>query len=313
MHNIYYGCETVQKDITQQCIDKCMKDSIIRVPPNDFTRSFLFTDPCVDILKSIYVKDETTNEILGVFDSVTTLFYDTKTNLLYSNLSTNLPENIKSNFPDVEPVLRHIHSQLKFEYGSLNDEYPEQLLTVQFITGNENILELGGNTGRNSVVMGKILNEHNNTNLVVLECNKNVAQQLAHNRNINNLFFHVEPCALSVQPIYQKEGEWVTEHSPKPGYTKVDNISFTELETKYNIQFDTLVMDCEGAFYYILQEMPNILQNIKLVIMENDYNTLEQKRFVDEKMRQNGLERVHWEAGGWGPCYPFFYEVWKRS
>ena len=72
-------------------------------------------------------------------------------------------------------------------------------------------------------------------------------------------------------------------------------------------------MDCEGAFYYILQEMPDILQNIKLVIMENDYNTIEQKRFVDEKMRQNGLERVHWEAGGWGPCYPFFYEVWKRS
>ena len=43
-----------------------------------------------------------------------------------------------------------------------------------------------------------------------------------------------------------------------------------ELKNKYNINFDTLVLDCEGAFYYILMDMPEILENIKLIINEID-------------------------------------------
>ena len=34
-----------------------------------------------------------------------------------------------------------------------------------------------------------------------------------------------------------------------PGYKPVNTITLEELNNKYNIEFDTLVLDCEGAFY----------------------------------------------------------------
>ena len=57
------------------------------------------------------------------------------------------------------------------------------------------------------------------------------------------------------------------------------------IKTKYNIEFDTLVLDCEGAFYYILMDMPEILDNINLIIMENDYQDYNHKLFIDDVLR----------------------------
>jgi len=56
------------------------------------------------------------------------------------------------------------------------------------------------------------------------------------------------------------------------GYKWVKTITYDDLKLKYKINFDTLVLDCEGAFYYILMDMPEILENIKLIIMENNYH-----------------------------------------
>jgi hypothetical protein len=58
------------------------------------------------------------------------------------------------------------------------------------------------------------------------------------------------------------------------------------LGKKYNIDFDTLVLDCEGAFYYILNDFPEILENIKTIFVENDYNDIEHKNFVDLKLKE---------------------------
>ena len=87
---------------------------------------------------------------------------------------------------------------------------------------------------------------------------------------------------------------------------------FEELEAKYSIRFDTLVVDCEGALYYILVDKPDILDGISLVIMENDYRDIQHKNTVDKILSQKGLTRVYFEEGGWLPCYSNFYEVWER-
>jgi hypothetical protein len=58
-------------------------------------------------------------------------------------------------------------------------------------------------------------------------------------------------------------------------------------------------------------DMPEILTNIKLIIMENDYLDKSHKIFVDDVLKNNfNLDYV--EQGGWGPCYSNFFEVWKR-
>ena len=311
MYRILYGTAGKNIDITIQCRNKCMKNNIIRIPSSDFMRAFLFTDPHVDVLKSILLYKA--DQVL-IYDHTVTIYIDNSNQEIFTSQSP-LPDYIKECYPDYTNVLKKMHQSLKLDYGSFQDEYPEQLLAVEYIKGNESNLEIGGNIGRNSIILGSILNDHNNTNLVTLECCTEIATQLTHNRNKNNLFFHIENAALSKTQLYQPNGQWQTVQSDVPleGHTKLDTITFDQIETKYKIKFDTLVMDCEGAFYYILQDMSDMLKNIQLIIMENDYNIIEHKEFVDTCLIASGLHRVHWEAGGWGPCFNRFYEVWKRT
>jgi len=58
--------------------------------------------------------------------------------------------------------------------------------------------------------------------------------------------------------------------------------------------------------------MPEILTNINLIIMENDYKNIDHKICVNNILKQNGFSRCYVEKGGWGPCYNVFFEVWKK-
>jgi len=71
-------------------------------------------------------------------------------------------------------------------------------------------------------------------------------------------------------------------------------------------------LDCEGAFYYILMDIPEILNNIHLIIMENDYWDITHKQYVDNVLTKNGFYRNYVKSGGWGPCQSNFFEVWKK-
>ncbi|NDB83362.1 MAG: FkbM family methyltransferase [Alphaproteobacteria bacterium] len=205
-----------------------------------------------------------------------------------------------------------IHKGLKIHHGSFKQEIPEQKMAVRYLTGNEKILEIGGNIGRNSIVMSYILRKHNNNNLVVLECDVVSYNKLKENRDINNLDFKIENSALSKRKLIQKGWDTIPSDKVLDGYTEVKTITLDDLKAKYNIEFDTLVLDCEGAFYYILQDMPEILQNINLIIMENDYRDISHKRYIDKVLEANNFKTDYIEAGGWGPCSVVFFEVWKR-
>jgi len=95
------------------------------------------------------------------------------------------------------------------------------------------------------------------------------------------------------------------------GYHWVNTITFDQLQEKYMI-FDTLVLDCEGAFYYILMDMPEILKNINLIIMENDYTEESHKKYVDNVLHNNNFMVIYVESGGWEPCEKNFFEVWQK-
>ena len=193
----------------------------------------------------------------------------------------------------------------------MKDELPEQKMVVRYLKGQEKVLEIGGNIGRNSLVIASIL--ENSNNLVTLESDVNISKQLSENRDLNNMKFHIESSALSKRKLIQRD--WVTKPSEtlEPGFKWVNTITLENLKTKYNIEFDTLVLDCEGAFYYILKDMPEILDNINLIIMENDYNVLEQKKYIDNILTKNNFYVDYTEKGGWGPCRNNFFEVWKKK
>ena len=94
----------------------------------------------------------------------------------------------------------------------------------------------------------------------------------------------------------------------------VNTITWEQLLTKYNVQFDTIVADCEGAMYYILKDMPYILENINLIIIENDYISLDHKLFVDKVLESYNFKLIKNVTGGFehSPCYDCFYQVFVK-
>jgi len=124
--------------------------------------------------------------------------------------------------------------------------------------------------------------------------------------------FQIENSALSLKKMIQIGWDTIVSDVLLPGYSPVNIISYEDLKNKYNMVFDTLVLDCEGAFYYILQDMPEILQDVNLIIMENDYHNIENKRYVDNMLYQYGFKKIYSKQGGWGPCQNFFFETWSK-
>jgi len=213
---------------------------------------------------------------------------------------------------NVDAKLQCIHNRLKIKYGSLNEELPEQKMVVKYFTGNEKVLELGANIGRNSLVIGYILREKDNNNFVTLETDPNICKQLIENRDLNFMDFFIENSALSNRKLIQRGWDTIVSEELLQGYIPVNTISLYKLYEKYNINFDTLIIDCEGAFYYILMDMPEMLNNINLIIMENDYLDINHKLYIDNILKQKRFYIDFVQPGGWGPCEQFFFEVWKR-
>ena len=303
---ITYGISNNNIDVTVICFEQLIKQGIINIPAGDENRAAYFSDPLVNVLKSIFIT--VTDNDIKEYDNMKHIYIDINNNQVYTQ--ENVPAYI---IPNIQAKLANIHKQLKIEYGSFCEEYPEQLMSVRYLTGNEKILELGGNIGRNTLVISYILAQNNNHNFVSLECDPNIATQLAHNKDINGLNFYIENSALSKRKLIQQGWTTIASDTGLEGWTAVNTINWFELLNKYNIQFDTLVLDCEGAFYYILMDMPEILTNVNLIIMENDYNDITHKNYIDSVLKQHNFYVDYVEAGGWGCCYNNFYEVWKRK
>ena len=46
--------------------------------------------------------------------------------------------------------------------------------------------------------------------------------------------------------------------------------------------------------------------------MENDYWDITHKNYIDNVLLQNNFKIKYSEAGGWGPCYNNFFEIWEK-
>lgn len=298
---IYYGIiDNYYIDVTRICIEKLLHNNIITIPWSDYTRSYYFTDPLHNILKKIYIKinDETLKEI----DNHTSVSID----ITNYNITT-------INYYDIQHKLFCIHNKLNFNFGNIKDELPEQMMVVKYLTGYEKVLEFGSNIGRNSLVIASILKEKDNNNFVTLESDETIAEQLKYNRDINNFNFHIINAALSKNKLIQSGWNTFVSNTLLDGYKFINIISLDEIYSKFNIAFDTLIIDCEGAFYFILLDFPEILNNIKLIIMENDYIDISHKNYIDDVLKKNNFYVEFCESGGWGPCSANFYEVWKKE
>ncbi len=303
---VNYGIPNQLVDITDKVIGMADSNGIVNIPASDITRAKLFGDPLVGILKTLYITDLSTGG--------TVTEYNNTKQITINILTGEVTEvDMRTEADKAKAKLAELHNRLQIRHGSFTDEYPEQLMATRFLTGREKVLEIGGNIGRNSLVIASILQAAGNTDMVTLECDPNIAAQLTENRDLNGLKFHIEASALSKTKLIQRG--WDTMESKKllPGYKWVPTITLANLYAKYKILFDTLVLDCEGAFYYILRDMPELLKPVNLIIMENDYHDIKHKKAVDAALAKYGFKSIYQEAGGWGPCQSKFFEVFRKN
>lgn len=317
---ILYGLDPIFADVTDVCLRKKF-NNIICVPDCDSERyRFFEIDPRPGIVKIVKIVDDYGN--IKIFKNKERIFLTlNKSKLNFNNdlIQENLNSSNEMFFlteKESEIKLRQIHSKLSLRYGSFDDEFPEQIMSIMFIHNRSKVLELGSNIGRNTLIISSIL--ENDLNLVTMETDPNTIIKLEENKIINNKNFHIENSALSKKRLVQQHGSWDTfvcedESNLMPDFFLVPTIDWESLKSKYNIDFDTLVLDCEGAFFQILLDMEEILDNIKTIIIENDFRDLSHKIYVDSVLTRRGFRTVYSKSGGWGPCYDFFFQVFMKD
>ena len=126
--------------------------------------------------------------------------------------------------------------------------------------------------------------------------------------------FHIENLALSKNKLIQNG--WNTkicnsENIPHH-WTEVNIISYEQLMDKYKIDFDTLVLDCEGAILPILKDYPQLLNNINTIIIENDFQNRNDKNEFNNILKYYNFHIDYQQSGGWGDCQDCFFEVYIR-
>jgi FkbM family methyltransferase len=224
-------------------------------------------------------------------------------------------------------LVDEITKQYKIIGGNWDSEKIEQQFCAKYIKPDNNILELGSNIGRVSIVMSHIL-KNGAGKLVTLETNFKIFKTLINNKKNNNLDFMAINKALSKRDISQVMNGNCWRSYPTNDMSKseifthlrnqvasVDKISLKELKNETNVEFDTLVIDCEGAFYFILKDFPEILDGIKLIIIENDCPHEYQNTFILNTIKKNGFNVVESRTLpiAWGGCKEYFWQVYRRD
>jgi len=180
--------------------------------------------------------------------------------------------------------LRNIHSRLNFfpSRSDLLGELPEQLMAIKYLKDDDCVLELGGSLGRNSCVINSVLK--NKSNQVVVEPSKQELVTLAQNRDVNNLGFHIENTAICDHELLIDD--WLSPLAVQPKL-KVDTITFDNFKEKYPLNFNVLIIDCEGHIVDMMKSFPNILDNIRLLIIEHDFTSEEDLKWFNNHMTEN--------------------------
>ena len=205
------------------------------------------------------------NSLKGIFFTIFNENY--KVNDITINYPKNLvPLNQRSRFFD--------RSYEKEEYS----------LCQKYIDENDIVIELGGCIGFISCVINKKL--RNQLNHVVLEPNPKLINHIIQNKETNRCFFQVENKIISKK---KKEklflnhtilGSSITQKSKR--FIEVEGVRFEELEKKYNLRFNTLVLDIEGAEYELIKNINFKQFNFKKIIVEfHDFANILRKKDVD--------------------------------
>ena len=307
-----FGSNDIHVDITDLVYKKCLRNNIIYIPGDIITKHKLFGISHLDE-NNIYIinklnrisptnefdvyymndsdsinsQENNLNEIelseinlnkialkqnnnMIKIEETTDLYYDTSTLEIINENDTDKINYCKSLF-DKKKRLDSIYNDLSLTINNYKEDFPEELMICKYLIGNEKILQIIKNFNNSSLVIGYILNKNKNNNFVVLTSELDNTSFLLYNKSNLN--------------IYIENGTLISNNKQINQINKIKLIDYNTICNKYNITFDTLIADFEDTLYNILYNIPEILQNINLLIMKNKYTEQNNKIYIDNILK----------------------------
>jgi len=196
--------------------------------------------------------------------------------------------------------------QFKDQYGKiidhLNMEREEQLQAEKYVTPDCIVLELGARYGTVSCIINKKVG----VNMVVVEPDIRVQDALEQNMKANGCNFNIVKGVISRVPLELINlNKWYGGYAAttvKSEVSSIPNFTLEEVESKYNLVFNTLVADCEGFLEQFLDENPKLYNQLSLILFEKDYPNKCNYEKIAATLRANGFTCLDGR----------FHSIWKK-
>jgi FkbM family methyltransferase len=166
-----------------------------------------------------------------------------------------------------EIPIKHTTRAMRGRFAADTYELPERQLILKHLSPDSRVLELGGCIGVVSCLVNSLLTDPHAH--VVVEANPFLIPFLERNRDVNGAEFSVEHCVVSraTEAIISLAADMDSSKAGDHGLA-VPTRTCEDIEARYQLSFDTLVMDIEGAESQFIKDNNVVLQKMKLIVIE---------------------------------------------
>ena len=180
-------------------------------------------------------------------------------------------------------------------------EAQEQNQARRFIKPTSVVLELGARYGMVSCMINKKLGFI--PNQVSVEPDPLVHEALENNMKENGCNFHILKGVISNKKYKLVGKNFGTRTEETSEDTNILSYTLDEIESKYNLKFNTLVADCEGFLEKFFDENPNFYKQINLIIFEKDFPAFCNYSKIISNLRLHKFKQI----------IPGFRQVWIKD
>lgn len=185
------------------------------------------------------------------------------------NININCDINLDKYLKSTRNITQNYNKNDELIYYDENDEIinhnimeeVEQKLCDKYINSDDVVLELGARYGTISCLVNRKINDKKNHYVVEPDCN--VWKALEDNMKINDCDFNIVKGIIGKKK-YKLIGNGYAKKSVEDENSNIDNYSIPDVE------FNTLIADCEGYLEIFYDDNKDFFKKIKKIIMECD-------------------------------------------
>lgn len=177
-------------------------------------------------------------------------------------------------------------------------EVPVHKLVQKFVKPGSTVLELGSRYGTTTCEIARA--QGNSQKLVTVEPDSSVWGALEGNMASHGCKHHLLKGVIGTKNMYRDDAGYALSVSSTGVGKQVVATPLSNVSAQFGLQFDTLVIDCEGCLPKFLKENSDMLGHVHTIIFEADSGTWEGSsncfesydKCVDYNSVVAGLERT---------------------